>query len=74
MENVYNKTWHKKNAELTALQAQINPHFLYNTLDSINWMLIEKGEWEISDVVVSLGDILKYSLHGEEMFVLLRKN
>ena len=36
-------------------------------------MLIEKGEWEISDVVVSLGDILKYSLHGEEMLVLFEE-
>lgn len=61
---VYQQKLAQKNAELTALQAQINPHFLYNTLDSINWMLIEKGEWEISDVVVSLGDILKYSLSG----------
>ena len=70
---VYQQKLAQKNAELTALQAQINPHFLYNTLDSINWMLIEKGEWEISDVVVSLGDILKYSLHGEEMFVLFEE-
>lgn len=70
---VYQQKLAQKNAELTALQAQINPHFLYNTLDSINWMLIEKGEWEISDVVVSLGDILKYSLHGEEMLVLFEE-
>lgn len=70
---VYQQKLAQKNAELTALQAQINPHFLYNTLDSINWMLIEKEEWEISDVVVSLGDILKYSLHGEEMLVLFEE-
>lgn len=70
---VYQQKLAQKNAELTALQAQINPHFLYNTLDSINWMLIEKGEWEISDVVVSLGDILKCSLHGEEMLVLFEE-
>lgn len=70
---VYQQKLAQKNAELTALQAQINPHFLYNTLDSINWMLIEKDEWEISDVVVSLGDILKYSLHGEDMLVLFEE-
>ena len=73
IKEVYQQKLAQKNAELTALQAQINPHFLYNTLDSINWMLIEKGEWEISDVVVSLGDILKYSLHGEDMLVLFEE-
>lgn len=68
---VYQQKLAQKNAELTALQAQINPHFLYNTLDSINWMLIERDEMEISDVVVSLGDILKYSLHGDADLVTL---
>lgn len=70
---VYQQKLAQKNAELTALQAQINPHFLYNTLDSINWMLIEKNEMEISDVVVSLGDILKYSLHGDADLVTLEE-
>ena len=32
----------QKNAEIAALEAQINPHFLYNTLDTINWMAIDK--------------------------------
>ena len=73
ISEVYESKIQLQNSEMRALQAQINPHFLYNTLDSINWMLIEKGEWEISDVVVSLGDILKYSLHGEEMLVLFEE-
>ena len=69
VKEVYQEKLAQKNAELEALQAQINPHFLYNTLDSINWMLIEIGAMEISDVIVSLGDILKYSIHGRDVLV-----
>lgn len=52
----------QKNAEINALEAQINPHFLYNTLDSINWMAIEKEEYEISKMLRDLGVILRYSI------------
>ena len=58
----------QKNAELQALEAQIDPHFLYNTLDTINWKAIEKDEMEISEMVGALADILRYSVinAGEE--------
>lgn len=69
---VYQKKIEQKNAEIRALQAQINPHFLYNTLDSINWMLIERDEQDISDVVVSLGEILRYAIGGQNHLVPLR--
>ncbi|MDD3362586.1 MAG: sensor histidine kinase [Hespellia sp.] len=55
----------QKNAELGALQAQINPHFLYNTLDTVNWMLLTRGENDISDIIIDLGDLMKYSIHGD---------
>ncbi len=66
---VYQKKIEQKNAEIRALQAQINPHFLYNTLDSINWMLIERDEQDISDVVISLGEILRYAVSGQNHLV-----
>jgi two-component system sensor histidine kinase YesM len=52
----------KKEAELKALQAQINPHFLYNTLDSINWIALRNNVPDISHMVTSLSDFFRYSL------------
>ena len=52
----------QKNAEISALEAQVDPHFLYNTLDTINWKAIEKEEYEISEMVGDLGDILRYAI------------
>jgi len=59
----------QKNAELQALQAQINPHFLYNTLDSVNWMLIDREEYDISEIIISLGSLMRYSIEDDSSFV-----
>lgn len=53
----------EKNAEIKSLEAQINPHFLYNTLDAINWVAIERDEYTISNMLTSLAAILRYSIH-----------
>ncbi|WP_239619136.1 sensor histidine kinase [Cohnella mopanensis] len=53
----------KKEAELQALQAQINPHFLYNTLDSINWIALRHNVPDVSHMVTSLSDFFRYSLN-----------
>jgi two-component system, sensor histidine kinase YesM len=57
-----------KNAELKALQAQINPHFLYNTLDMINWFAYKNMGKEITATVESLARFYKLSLsNGKEI-------
>lgn len=63
----------QKDAEIRALEAQINPHFLYNTLDSINWMAIEKEEYEISRMLRDLGVILRYSVNKSNQLVTIRE-
>ncbi len=62
IEKLYLSEVRKKEAELKSLQAQINPHFLYNTLDSINWMAMRNNVPEISTMVTSLSDFFRYSL------------
>ncbi len=63
----------QKDAEIRALEAQINPHFLYNTLDSINWMAIEQEEYEISRMVRDLGAILRYSVNKSNQLAPVRE-
>jgi two-component system sensor histidine kinase YesM len=71
VNQVYQERIAQKNAEIEALQAQINPHFLYNTLDSVNWMLIGRGEMDISAVVVALGKLMQYSMDTATSMVTL---
>ncbi|MEN1986369.1 MULTISPECIES: cache domain-containing sensor histidine kinase [Paenibacillus] len=54
----------KKEADLRALQAQINPHFLYNTLSSIHWIALMSKETRIAEMVEGLSDFLRISLNN----------
>lgn len=61
-EYIYEITNKRREAEINAIVAQINPHFLYNTLDCINWMAIKSGNYDISKMIGNLADILRYSI------------
>lgn len=62
IREIYVKNLEKKDAELALLQSQINPHFLYNTLDSINWLALMHDEEEISSMITALSDTFRLSL------------
>ncbi len=73
LQEVYDKGLSVKQAEIRALQAQINPHFLYNTLDSISWTALDLGDSEIPAVVSSLSNILRYSIKEPDKLVSLEE-
>jgi sensor histidine kinase YesM len=60
-----------RKAEFKALQSQINPHFLYNTLDMINWMAAMRGAQDVSEVVAKLAKLFRISLSKGNPFVRL---
>lgn len=62
----------KQKAEIAALEAQINPHFLYNILDTINWIAIGRKEFEISRAISALAAILRYGIDNSNGIVTIR--
>lgn len=61
-----------KESEFKALQAQINPHFLYNTLDSINWLAKVSKQYQIAAMVKALGSLLRNSISNKKEVISLK--
>ena len=68
IEDVKVEQQNLRKKELQLLQEQINPHFLYNILDTINWKAIENEQYEISEMLVALADILRYAINDAGEF------
>lgn len=62
----------KKEAELKALQAQINPHFIYNTLNSVSSLALYYEKEDIAEVVGNLSQIMRYSINDPNELVPIR--
>ena len=71
--NQYENKIKRREIELKYMQSQMNPHFLYNTLDSIRWMAVMEGETEIAEQVEALSDIFRHALSGGKEVVTVEK-
>lgn len=69
IKEVYQSKIRQQNLEMKALQAQINPHFLYNTLSLINWKAIAAGEDDISMITLALSDFYRTTLNRGNSFI-----
>ncbi|MEK8130578.1 sensor histidine kinase [Paenibacillus filicis] len=73
IEGEYQHQIEVKNAQLMALQAQINPHFMYNTLHLIGGMALGKNAPEIYKIIHVFGDLIRYSIGSDEDMVSLEE-
>ncbi len=77
IENLINQVVHeqkqKRKAEFRALQSQINPHFLYNTLDTLQWKALEYDAFEVADLVNSLSRFFRISLSSGNEYISIAK-
>ena len=72
VKDIYRAQITKKDAELQALQSQINPHFLFNTLETISWTARLKNVDEISEMVEDMAEIMKAGIGKGEPLIELK--
>lgn len=71
LNRIYQQQKEERQRELQVLQSQINPHFLYNTLDTLQWKALEHNALELSEMIVSLSSFFRISLSkGKELITL----
>ena len=70
IEKVYKMELAQKQAELEFLQMQINPHFLYNALDTISWKALGEGNLEVSEMSIALAELLRATIKKESFIPL----
>lgn len=59
---VYEEELLRSRSELKALQSQINPHFLFNTLNAIYWHLEQQGDEKLAELIISMSELFRYTI------------
>lgn len=72
INQVYKIELEKKVSELAALQAQINPHFLYNCLSTIKWIALQNGESDIADIAGLIAKFYRTSLNNGKQITIVK--
>lgn len=67
---IFQRELENKQTQILFLQTQINPHFLYNTLECLNSAGAVYGSWEVQQIAVSLGEIMRYAIRGSSLATL----
>ncbi|NMO97679.1 sensor histidine kinase [Paenibacillus lemnae] len=73
IERVYKGQIREQESQLKALQAQINPHFLYNTLDSIRWTAVKNKDFAVSEQIEVLADLFRHVLNHGDTFTTIQQ-
>ncbi|MCP1308174.1 cache domain-containing sensor histidine kinase [Paenibacillus tyrfis] len=73
VQSIIREQEHKRKAELAMLQAQINPHFLFNILNSIRMRILLRGDAENADLISSLSSLLRMTINRNNEFISLHE-
>ena len=73
IKKIYDQETEKRNAEIIALQAQISPHFLYNTLNTIKWMAKIQGSSGIVNALGSLIELLTFASKNKDNLISIKE-
>lgn len=74
IEENYKTKIREKEVHIMALNLQLNPHFMSNTLNTINWMAIENGQKNISKMIVNLSTMLQYTMRNAREIVYFKED
>ena len=73
ISDVVKKETAYKDVQLTALQYQINPHFIYNTIDIFRMKLELEGNYEMADAITSFGKLLRYNINRDSQYATIKE-
>ena len=63
----------QKNSELKALQAQIDPHFIFNAMDAVNWIALTRDQDDLAEILASIANLMRYSIMEADQLIPLTK-